>query len=225
MVAFKMGNKQSNRKTLFLGISLGVLLTAGILLLWHTYLNNSGEVNHDAKNKIIIVDKQKQKLKVYDAFFGEIKSFKISTGENPGNKLMKGDLKTPEGIFPVIGVEDASDWTYDFKDGKGDIRGAYGPLFFRLKVDSQNIFYNVNTDFDFSSNNEFEGIGIHGTHLNNLLGIRSSHGCIRLKNEDLLDLKKYITAGTLVAILPGKNDNNENIKLRLHKSLIEKPKQ
>jgi hypothetical protein len=168
-------------------------------------------INHDAVNKILIVDKNIQKISVYDSFHGHVKSFDVSTGENPGNKLMNGDLKTPEGIFPIIGIEDASDWSYDFKDGKGPVTGAYGPLFIRLKVDYRNIFYNVGTEFKFTSGKEFTGIGIHGTHLNELIGERASHGCIRLRNSDLIELKQYVQPGTFVLIIPGKSDVQENI--------------
>lgn len=196
------------------GLISGVIIVSSFYLLYFSLFQSEGsaKVNHDAKNKIIIVDKQNQKLTIYDAFFGPIKAFDVSTGENVGNKSMKGDLKTPEGIFPVIGIEDASDWTYDFKDGQGETPGAYGPLFIRLKVDRHTIFENVSTNFEFTSGNEFTGIGIHGTHLNNLIGSRASHGCVRLRNEDLNELRQYIEPGTLVAIIPGRPDMEENLK-------------
>jgi len=196
------------------GLISGVLVAALFLFLYLLFFRSDevSTVNHDAKNKIIIVDKQNQKLTIYDSFFGPVKTFDVSTGENVGNKLMKGDLKTPEGIFPVIGIEDASDWTYDFNDGNGATPGAYGPLFIRLKVDSHTIFENVSTNFEFTNGNEFTGIGIHGTHLNNLIGSRASHGCVRLRNEDLNELSQYIEPGTLVAIIPGRPDMEENLK-------------
>jgi lipoprotein-anchoring transpeptidase ErfK/SrfK len=196
------------------GLISGVIIVSSFYLLYFALFQSEGsaKVNHDAKNKIIIVDKQNQKLTIYDAFFGPIKTFDVSTGENVGNKSMKGDLKTPEGIFPVIGIEDASDWTYDFNDGNGETPGAYGPLFIRLKVDSHTIFKNGSTNIEYTSGNEFTGIGLHGTHLNNLIGSRASHGCIRLRNEDLIEVKKYIEPGTLVAIIPGKIDMEENLK-------------
>jgi lipoprotein-anchoring transpeptidase ErfK/SrfK len=201
-------------KNVIIGVILGAALAILTIFAYTLFFNKSDEpiLNHDAENKIIIVDKHSQKLTVYDSFYGPIKTFDVSTGENLGNKLKRGDLKTPEGIFPVIGIEDASDWTYDFKDGKGETPGAYGPLFIRLKVDNYTIFENVSTNFEFTSGNEFTGIGLHGTHLNNLIGSRASHGCIRLRNEDLNELRRYIEPGTLVAIIPGKLDMEENLK-------------
>jgi lipoprotein-anchoring transpeptidase ErfK/SrfK len=203
-------------KNFIKGICTGALVMVSFTILYS--LLTSEEVvpvtTHDAKKTIVIVDKNTQKLTVYDPFIGPVKVYDVSTGENPGNKIVKGDLKTPEGIFPVVGIEDASDWTYDFKDGNGPVEGAYGPYFIRLKTDATNVFNNVETPFKFTSENQFTGIGIHGTHLNNAIGSRASHGCIRLRNEDLLDLKKYLEPGSLVAIIPGKLDFEENAKLK-----------
>lgn len=44
-------------------------------------------------------------------------------------------------------------------------------------------------------------IYIHGTSEEGLLGTPSSHGCIRMKNKDIIDLHKIIEVGTLVLIL------------------------
>lgn len=217
MVNYQLSLGMNKREKIYLSSALIGLLFGTLAMSLFYFIDHSkdvSDVNHDSKNKIIIVNKETQTLIVYDSFMGIIKSYAISSGENPGNKLMRGDLKTPEGIFPVIGIEDAEDWAYDFKDGKGPVTGAYGPVFFRLKVDSENIFYNVKADFDFTSDSEFLGIGIHGTHLNDVIGTRASHGCIRLKNEDLLDLKQYIAPGTLVSILPGSMDLIENIHMK-----------
>jgi hypothetical protein len=200
----------------FKGAIFGVAILGLFILLMNLFFFKSKDalIIDDAANKILIVDKNTQKLSVYDSFSGQIKIYDVSTGENPGNKLMKGDLKTPEGVFPIIGIEDASGWTYDFNDGKGPTDGAYGPYFIRLKTDEQSVFKNVNADFRFTNRKEFTGIGIHGTHLNELVGKRTSHGCIRLKNEDLIELKKYVKPGTLVVIIPGKLDLLENNNLK-----------
>ena len=44
-------------------------------------------------------------------------------------------------------------------------------------------------------------IYIHGTSEEGRLGIPSSHGCIRMKNKDVIDLYKKVEVGTLVLIL------------------------
>lgn len=44
-------------------------------------------------------------------------------------------------------------------------------------------------------------IMIHGTNEEGLIGKPASHGCVRMKNEDILNLFEQISAGTYVVIL------------------------
>ena len=44
-------------------------------------------------------------------------------------------------------------------------------------------------------------IYIHGTSEEGSLGTRASHGCIRMRNKDVIDLYKILEVGTLVLIL------------------------
>lgn len=46
-----------------------------------------------------------------------------------------------------------------------------------------------------------QGVGIHGTRFDPKLGTRVSHGCIRIRTQDLLYLYKRIPLGTLVHII------------------------
>ena len=112
-----------------------------------------------------------------------VESFGIAVGKNQGQKQRVGDMRTPEGTFTVVQVQDASWWTHDFGDGKGEIAGAYGPWFVRLKTG-------------------WQGIGIHGTHDPASIGTDATEGCIRLSNENIAKLKKYITIGMRVLIRP-----------------------
>lgn len=164
---------------------------------------------HKIKNStFVIIDKNTMKLSQYN-FKGELlQQTTIATGKNYGNKSKIGDLRTPEGIFNISEVVDASDWKHDFKDDSlGEIAGAYGPFFIRLDVPGQ------------------KGIGIHGTHDNNSLGTRASEGCIRLKNEDLEQLVKRINTSSIVIITPGIQDvvaNSDTILVSKSKEKIEK---
>lgn len=45
--------------------------------------------------------------------------------------------------------------------------------------------------------------GIHGTPLENSVGTKSSHGCIRMKIKDVEELYSYIPIGTKVTIVDG----------------------
>lgn len=139
------------------------------------------------KAAFLIISKETMTLSVYDHQGEIINKFNIACGKNIGNKEKIGDMKTPEGVFPIIDIQDASTWTHDFDDGKGEIDGAYGSHFIRLGT-------------------EFKGIGIHGTHDNASIGKRTTEGCIRLNNDDLLTLVEYVKVGIPVVIIPTKED-------------------
>ena len=116
-----------------------------------------------------------------------VNSWPVALGKNAGQKRVSGDMKTPDGTFPIDEMLDASYWTHDFGDGKGEIEGAYGPYF--ISLDTSNL-----------SGGAWDGIGIHGTHDPASIGTRASEGCIRMHNSDLLALKKQISVGTQVTI-------------------------
>ena len=111
----------------------------------------------------------------------------VALGKNPGQKQQRGDMKTPTGLFRIDEIDDASTWTHDFKDGKGVIKGAYGPFFLSLNTDEL-------------SKGQWGGIGIHGTHDPASIGTRASEGCIRLQNDDLRTLRPYAFVGMQVKI-------------------------
>lgn len=153
------------------------------LKMWYDH-----KIDKIANARFIIVDKESLYLKLYDYTGSEVNSYGISCGKNLGNKGVIGDLKTPEGIFHITEIEEASSWGHDFKDGKGRIEGAYGPWFLRLEVPGH------------------KGIGIHGTHKPESIGTRDTEGCIRLKNEDIADLKTKVNIGMVVIVLPSLGD-------------------
>jgi murein L,D-transpeptidase YafK len=44
------------------------------------------------------------------------------------------------------------------------------------------------------------GIAIHGTNDNNSLGFNASAGCVRMRNDHIIELSRYVMEGTLVII-------------------------
>lgn len=121
-----------------------------------------------------------------------VKTYPIAIGKNPGDKERVGDCRTPEGDFYINSIEDSRSWVHDFGDGKGPIPGAYGPWFLRLYTGADRT----------KSGKTWEGIGIHGTHDPKSIGKMATEGCIRLKNEDILELKEKVKIGTPVRIEP-----------------------
>jgi hypothetical protein len=145
----------------------------------------------DDKTDVILVSKQDLKLRMIKYHDSTMLTFPIATGLNPGDKKKSGDKKTPEGIFTVYAIHDASDWDYDFKDGKGKIKGSYGNYFVRFK--------------------EHYHIGIHGTHRPETIGTRTTEGCIRMQNENIERIIPVISRSkTLIIVTPAIEDVIEN---------------
>ena len=128
----------------------------------------------------ILIDKSDYKLYVLKDN-EVIKQWGVAVGAKQGQKQRAGDMTTPTGNFEVDEILDASYWTHDFGDGKGEIKGAYGPNFISLVTG-------------------WDGIGIHGTHAPESIGTMVSEGCVRMRNGELLELLPYVEVGTKVTI-------------------------
>ena len=167
-------------------IALWVVLLlpyAGLLGIWRLYEHKITAIENSS---FIVISKEDMTLTVYNYKGKNIGRYPIACGKNMGNKTEQGDMKTPEGIFNICGIQNASNWKHNFGDDKGEIEGAYGPFFIRLHTPG------------------YRGIGIHGTHDDNSIGTRSSEGCIRLVNEDLKELVKKVKVGDVVIITPSR---------------------
>lgn len=141
------------------------------------------------KDYRIVIKKGDFKLYLYKGDF-LVKTYPIAIGKIPGDKERVGDCRTPEGDFYINSIEDSRSWVHDFGDGKGPIPGAYGPWFLRLYTGADRT----------RSGKTWEGIGIHGTHDPTSIGKMATEGCIRLKNEDIVELKERVKIGTPVRI-------------------------
>lgn len=141
---------------------------------------------------VLLISKQDMLLRLIDYEGNELFCAPIACGQNYGNKRRKGDFRTPEGVFQVVDIQNASEWKHDFKDGKGNVENAYGPYFIRLETPGH------------------KGIGIHGTHDLLSIGSRATEGCIRMRNEDLTKLVKLIYPPLTVIITPSSSDEAEN---------------
>ena len=129
----------------------------------------------------MVVDKFEYKLYLFKEG-NEIKNYDIAIGKNPGQKQRVGDMTTPVGEFKVDEIINSSYWTHDFKDGNGEIKGAYGPWFISLETG-------------------WDGIGIHGTHNPSSIRTMASEGCIRMNNHEVAELKELISIGTKVVVV------------------------
>ena len=146
-------------------------------------------------NGFVVVDKETMRVLLYDRNGNQQKSFPMACARNYGTKHRSGDNRTPEGFFTVQGVYNSTDWLYtDEKGVTSKTKGVYGPRFIRL-----------NTPVTSS-------VGIHGTVSPGSLGKRVSHGCIRIANQNILELAKHVEPGMPVIVLPSAKDKQVNRK-------------
>jgi lipoprotein-anchoring transpeptidase ErfK/SrfK len=130
---------------------------------------------------LIVIEKNSHTLEVFRDG-KRVKKYGVAVGKNTGDKQRVGDMRTPEGEFPIVQIQNASKWSHDFRDGKGEVKGAYGPYFIRLGTPG------------------WSGIGIHGTHAPDSIGRDVTEGCIRLNNDDVAELRKMVKIGDRVII-------------------------
>ena len=143
----------------------------------------------------IVISKKNLTLNVYDrGNDGDtvlVAQFPCCMGKNKGNKVKRGDMRTPESPagkpFKITMIQDASTWKHDFKDGRGNIK-AYGHWFLRLETPGHS------------------GIGIHGsTNNENTVPGRASEGCIRLLDKDIITLKEHFAYVNMPVIVQGED--------------------
>ncbi len=141
----------------------------------------------------IIVDKGTMKLHLYDRYGQEVKSCDIACSRYFGTKHKFRDNRTPEGFFYAEGVYESTEWLYTDDDGyTSPAKGVYGPRFIRLKTPVT------------------RSVGIHGTNSPGSMTLRTSHGCIRVLNKNIVNIVKYVSKGTPIIVNPGSRDVEVN---------------
>ena len=176
----KTKSKKARNYGLFLLYTITFIVPVGGLVGLYGYFQK--QLDDIPEARIIVVSKQDMRLRVYDYKGTRLMDYGIACGKNFGQKHKVGDMKTPEGMFFVQSIEDASERTHDFGDGRGEIQGAYGPYFIRLDTPGN------------------KGIGIHGTHDPLSIVTRATEGCIRLNNNDLVELVNVVRPGMMVLV-------------------------
>lgn len=122
----------------------------------------------------VIADKSRQQLEIWEIHEGEprlVESFQCSTGENAGDKWVRGDMKTPEGAYFFCSVIDGQ-----------RLPAKYGHWAFT--TDYPNFV-------DKRRGKNGDGIWLHGRD-KPLASHPDSNGCIALENNDLVKVSKYI---------------------------------
>ena len=152
------------------------------LLYAERLLNN----HHDG---FIVVDKGRMKVIKFDKYGVEQACFGMACAKNYGTKHKGWDCRTPEGFFSVKKIQNSENWHFVDENGvESKKTGEFGPRFIRLNTPVTN------------------SVGIHGTCAPWSIGGRRTHGCIRVKNENIMKLVEMVDSGMPVIISPGKKD-------------------
>lgn len=159
---------------------------------------NTTQYNNDiftytsaATNKyILVVDKLSHRLNIFESQrlgVKKVKSFEISIGKSGGDKRVRGDFKTPEGIYLFTRImEDA------------DLAPRYGIRAFAT---------NYPSPFDRLLKKTGSGIWVHG--LNRQLKADDTRGCIALENHNIEAITPFIAIEKTPIIIT-KNSNQIN---------------
>jgi L,D-transpeptidase YbiS len=150
------------------------------------------------RTREIVVDVAAQTLSVMDGP-SVAAEFPVSTSRF-GLGFEEGSFRTPTGRFVIrekIG-DGAPPWTvFRARENTGQTTAPGGEedlvLTRILTLDGLEPA-NTNTLERF--------VYIHGTNQEDLIGVPASHGCVRLRNADMIALHDMVAAGTPVTILP-----------------------
>jgi lipoprotein-anchoring transpeptidase ErfK/SrfK len=155
---------------------------------------------HRSNSQSLIVDVGRQEVGLFENGL-QVTAWPVSTSKF-GLGTEEGSFKTPTGDFLIaekIG-EGAPAWSI-FKSrvptGEIALPGGEDDLVLTR------ILWLEGTGPD-NGNTRGRYIYFHGTNQEHLIGTPASHGCIRLRNDDMIALFERITEGTPVEICPPK---------------------
>ena len=129
----------------------------------------------------IVISKEYQTLTLYDIRGCAIRCIPVAVGAGFGNKQMSGDLRTPEGVFLIDSIHDASGWGQN-TENNGYILRSYGNWFIRLSTPPH------------------YGIGIHATIRPHTIGTRATEGCTTMHTDSLDRLQPLVRKGMRVIV-------------------------
>lgn len=162
--------------------------------------------NYKDSNYFIIINAREQKLYLIQNN-KVIANYIISTGKT-GEGNLEGSGKTPLGYHKIIeriGDKAPIGTIFVSKKNTGKISPIYtdntdiekDPVVTRiLSLDGLQVGYNKGGNVD----SYRRAIYIHGTHEEGLLGTKTSHGCIRMKNTEVITLFDTVPLNTIVFI-------------------------
>jgi murein L,D-transpeptidase YafK len=149
------------------------------------------------RKHLIVVDLSKARLYLFENSNGRLRIVRqhyAAMGRNGAGKSIRGDLRTPIGVYTITG----------FLKDEG-LPELYGSGAFPLSYPNR---------WDQKLGRSGSGIWLHGVPRDTYSRApRSSEGCVTMANDDLLALKPYVLAGETPVVLADKLDWVEPAKL------------
>lgn len=152
---------------------------------------------HDGFNRLLRVDVPRQVLSIVENG-AVIAEFPVSTSRF-GLGTEPGSYKTPLGKFFIeekIGDDLPLGAVLKSRVATGEVSGQGGE---EDKILTR-ILWLTGSDLE-NANTRERYIYIHGTNQENLIGTPASHGCVRMRNTDIVNLYSLIPRGTPVEIV------------------------
>lgn len=173
------------------------------LKFYYEYVQNNCGLNEG--DSILIIDGKKQKMYLVsqeaDSFYVH-KDYLVSTGKK-GFGFEENSSKTPTGIHKIIekiGQDVPKGGTFVNKKYTGK-KAKIHKNYLKVKGDfmtSRLFVLDGVEEVNFSSYSR--KIFLHGTNKEFFLGFQKSHGCIRMGNDEIIELDKLIHEGTYIYI-------------------------
>lgn len=158
------------------------------------------------KNKLIFVSAAEQTLNAYENDHLSF-TYLISTGKNGLGEQMNSE-RTPRGwhkIYSIIGLEHQINSVFVAREWTGEIYSAElaenhpGRDWILTRIlQLEGLEPGRNKGGEVDSLQRY--IYIHGTPDSTSLGVPGSRGCIRVRNNEMIDLAQWVTTDTLVYI-------------------------
>ena len=147
---------------------------------------------------IITISVAEQRLRLIDSAGALVREYPVSTAR-AGTGSEPGSQRTPLGRFRIAHkIGGASEPGTIFKSREPIGRWIGGPS------DDDYILSRIlwldGLESD-NANTKERYIYIHGTNHEELIGSPASHGCIRMRNNDVIELYAYVAEGTPVMVL------------------------
>ena len=155
------------------------------------------------------IDKSERRLRVRhdDVIYRE---YAIASGRGgPGEKQRLGDKRTPVGIYRIVGFNEDSKFHLFMRLNYPNVKDAFNGLKNRLisKREFDRIINSLRRGGLPPQNTALGGaIGIHGVGAENAHKLKIhenlnwTEGCVALKNNEISELRNYVSIGTEVVI-------------------------